>query len=165
MNLAEWAMRWQLPPQAVEELRMVLGGPAHSTGTGETGVSESAVQQRLRLHGSARGLRLWRNNRGALPDARGVPVRYGLANESKAMDKKIKSHDLIGIRAVHITPQHVGRVIGQFVSFEAKPEGWRYAGTEREEAQLAWGNLISSYGGMAGFAQAEVDIDNLLTRF
>lgn len=163
MDLMQWAIRWQLPAQAVEELRIVLGGPASTPG-GAEGMSESAVQQRLRLHGSARGLRLWRNNRGALPDARGVPVRYGLANESKPMDKLIKSSDLIGIMPRRVGQQDVGRVFGIFVSVEAKPQGWRYGGGEREEAQLRWLNLVSSYGGAGCFAQSEADIDTMISR-
>ncbi len=164
MTLADWAVRWGLPAQAVEELRVVLGGPASTQG-GAAGISESAVQQRLRIHGSNRGLRLWRNNRGALKDERGVPVRYGLANESSAMDKLIKSSDLIGILPRQVQPGDVGRVFGILISIEAKPQGWRYGGSEREEAQLRWLNLVSSYGGLGCFAQSEADIDAMLARF
>lgn len=164
MDMMQWCARWRLPPQAIEELRAVLGAATVTASQYPEGMSETAVQQRLRIHGSNRGLRLWRNNRGALKDTRGIPVRYGLANESEAMDKMIKSSDLVGIQPITITPAHVGKTIGRFVSVEAKRAGWQYAGGEREEAQLRWINLICSYGGAGGFAQSEADIDSILTR-
>ena len=114
--------------------------------------SEAAVQALVRLEASAMGIALWRNNVGVLKDERGVPVRYGLANDSSQVNANFKSADLIGIRPVFITPAHVGLVLGQFVSREVKAPGWRYTGTEREAAQLAWLELVRRYGGDAAFA-------------
>lgn len=71
------------------------------------------------------------------------------------MNKVIKSADLIGIRPVLITPGHVGLVIGQFVSREIKPTGWKYTGKAREEAQLRWAELVAACGGDAAFATGE----------
>jgi hypothetical protein len=88
---------------------------------------------------------------GALLDARGVPVRYGLANESKTMNEVFKSGDLIGIRPVTIAQAMVGTVIGQFVSAEVKTSGWKYTGSGREKAQRNWIDLVRSLGGEASF--------------
>jgi len=93
------------------------------------------------------GWRLFRNNVGVLKDERGVPVRYGIANDSPAMNKRIKSSDLIGIRPVVIAPDMVGSTIGQFVAREVKKAGWKYKGTEHEKAQLAFGTLVIALGG------------------
>jgi hypothetical protein len=119
------------------------------------GASEAGVQSRVRLEAAHKGCYLWRNNVGVLPDRYGRPIRYGLANDSKAVNKEVKSGDLIGVRPVLITQVHVGHTIGQFLSREVKPGAWRYSGTDREQAQLAWVELITSLGGDACFANNE----------
>lgn len=116
------------------------------------GQSEAWAQSQVRLEASRAGCRLWRNNVGALLDARGVPVRYGLLNDSAALNRHVKSADLIGIKPVTIGLGHVGTVLGQFLSREIKAPGWRYSGDGREQAQLAWCHLVTSLGGDAGFA-------------
>lgn len=157
MTLDDWATYWHVPPAAVEDLRTRLGmdgrlAMAHPKRADE-GASESRVQSAVRLEASGKDVLLFRNNVGALLDDRGVPVRYGLANESKAMNEAIKSSDLIGIRRVTITPELVGRVMGQFVARECKHGAWRFSPTDRHEAaQLAFGNLVMSYGGDFAFA-------------
>lgn len=150
--LDEWASRWGVPAAAVFDLRMRLGTadlPALTDG-GRTG-SESRQQQLVRLDAAQHGVWLTRNNVGALLDDRGVPVRYGLANETSAMNKVIKSGDLIGIRPVLIGPQHIGMTIGQFVSREVKHETWQWKGDKHELAQQAWANFVIAKGGDACF--------------
>lgn len=153
--LIQWANRWRIPPEAMQDLINTLGGgPQIAAGD----MSEAAVQQRIRLEASRRGARLWRNNVGVLVDDRGVPVRYGLANDSKAMNQSIKSADLIGITPVHITSQHVGHMVGVFTSYEVKRENWTYRGDAREVAQAAWGALVRSLGGIAKFVRGVADL-------
>jgi hypothetical protein len=113
---------------------------------------ESWSQDNVRLLMSNNGGAGWRNNVGVAFRADGVPVRYGLANESKHMNSLLKSSDIIGITPIVITPEHIGRKLGIFTSVEVKKPGWEFRGTEREHAQLSWLALIISMGGMAGFS-------------
>lgn len=152
MNIHDWARRHNISQQALSELLMTI--TERNVGTSE--LSESAIQTNVRLEASRKGIRLWRNNVGVMHDAEaGIYVRYGLANESKQMNEVIKSGDLIGIRPVTITPEHIGRVIGQFVSREVKHGKWRYTGTPREIAQMNWINIINVMGGDACFANTD----------
>ena len=116
---------------------------------------ERDIQNLVRLEASRKGLRLWRNNVGAAYMRDGTFLRYGLANETKAMNETIKSSDLIGIRRIVITPDLVGYTIGQFTSREVKHSEWLYTGTPHEKAQKAWNDLILSFGGDAAFATGD----------
>lgn len=155
-QLNQWAIRHHVGMDALQDLLAMMGCvDALYTDTPSPGIkpgSEAAVQAELRLNASKIGGRLWRNNRGAGYMQDGSFIRWGLANDSKAMNKTLKSHDLIGIKPVLIGPQHLDTVIGQFWSREVKPTGWRYTGTEHEQAQKNWADLITSLGGDAGFA-------------
>lgn len=114
---------------------------------------EQEVQANVRLLASVLGWRLWRNNLGVLKDSRGVPIRYGLANDSSVVNKSVKSGDLIGIRPVVITPEMVGRVVGQFVSIECKREGWKYNPNDQHQvAQARWAEIVNKLGGYAIFS-------------
>ena len=114
--------------------------------------SESYAQSLLRLEAARTpGVWLGRNNCGALLDARGRPVRFGLGNESAAMSERLKSADLIGWRSLVVTPEHVGLRLAVFLSREVKHPGWRYTGTARERAQLAWRDMVRAAGGDAEF--------------
>ena len=117
--------------------------------------SEAGVTSLVRLEAQAKGVLLFRNNVGCLPDRQERWVRYGLANESQAQNDKLKSGDWIGLRKRLIKPEDVGTVIGQFVSREIKRAGWKYTGKGRESAQNNWNALITSYGGDACFAASE----------
>lgn len=159
MNLNLWAIKWGIPYAAVEDLRREFG--LVNTDPGQipdfTIESEAAIQTRVRMEASRKGLRIWRNNVGAY-DERFPPspgTRWGLCNDTKAMNANIKSSDLVGIRPVTITQSHVGQVIGQFVAREVKAADWKYSGSEREEAQLKFLQLVASLGGDAAFANAE----------
>ena len=148
----QWATRHGVTLAALNELQALFG--MHGTPPAVPtikGTSEAAVQAAVRLEAARKGVRLFRNNVGALVDSRGVPVRYGLANDSKQLNEVMKSADLIGWRPLLIEPRHVGTVVAQFVSREVKAVGWHYTGADREPAQLAWAQLVTAGGGDAAF--------------
>jgi len=113
-------------------------------------MSEADLYARVKLEYEKRGVKLWRNNSGAVKiDNRFV--RFGLANESAALNDVFKSSDLIGIRPLIITQEMVGKTVGQFVAREVKTENWKYKNTKREKAQKAFIDLINKLGGDADF--------------
>ena len=154
MTFHEWVLRWQVPPAAVKELVDIVTPDVSAGGS----MSESSVQQRVRLEASRKGMSLMRNNVGVLDDRRGVPLRFGLANDTPQMNKEFKSADLIGIRPVLIRPEMVGTMIGQFASIEVKKQGWSYSGNDHEEAQLRWCTWVLKRGGYAKFLNDPVDL-------
>jgi hypothetical protein len=144
MNLYEWAIKWGIPHAAIQDFQRQAGlAPDEYAGDVAAG-SEAYAQSAVRLEASRKGYRIWRNNVGAGYMQDGSFLRFGLANDSKAVNDVVKSSDLIGIAPG-----------GQFVAREIKAPGWRYTGTEREKAQLAFISLILSYGGNAGFATGD----------
>ena len=150
MNFYEWAIKWGIPPEAVTDLRQQMGmDPERSAYPDAT--SEAGVSQRVRLQFANSGAALWRNNVGAFKDDHDNFIRYGLANESAQMNKKIKSSDLIGITPVVIRDEHLGTVIGQFTAIETKAPGWTYRGSEHEEAQMKFLQLVIAKGGIGYF--------------
>ncbi len=151
--LTQWMLELGIPATqhaaAMVRLRHLLGAcdiPA-STGRG----SEARQQGLVRLAAPRVDTLLWRNNVGALLDARGVPIRYGLANDTKEMNRHIKSADLIGERTITIRPEHIGLQFGQFASYEVKHESWKWTGDAHEWAQLRWALIVQAGGGDARF--------------
>jgi hypothetical protein len=158
MNSAinQWAIRNGVSFRALEDLRSIFRLiPERVTLPDGEQKGEAFVQSLVRIEAGRKGLRLWRNNVGALLDDRGVPVRYGLANDSKRLNEVVKSGDLIGWRPLLISPLHVGHTLAQFVSRECKAQGWTYTGTEHEQAQLKWAQLVAADGGDAAFCTGE----------
>ena len=155
-QILTWAARHGVTHTALHELAQIFGmHGGHSLPEKMQGASENAIQSLVRLEASRKGVLLFRNNVGVLKDDTGRPVRYGLANDSKEVNRVIKSGDLIGGRPVTIGPEHVGSTILQFVSRECKKGNWRYSGTDHEIAQLNWAQLIVANGGDAGFCAGE----------
>lgn len=153
-GLAPWMIRHHISLEAMAELAQLMGlnvDPPVPPPLGQR-ADEAYVQSLVRLEAPTKRVYLFRNNVGAFEDATGRWVRYGLANDSKAMNAKLKSADLIGFRPVIITPAHVGQTIAQIVTRECKPADWVYTATPREVAQVTWANLINSHGGDAKFA-------------
>ena len=141
----QWARKHGVTAEAMRELKHMMEPPAvtHQTVAG----SEGDAQNRIRCEASKAGFILFRNNVGAGKLDGERFVRFGLANESKAQNTRCKSGDLVGL-----TPT------GQFISIECKEPGWKYRGTEREMAQLAWQHLVITHGGIACFATCWQDV-------
>lgn len=93
---------------------------------------------------SAPGVRLFRNNCGALKDADGRLVRYGVANPGGS--------DLIGWRSITVTPDMVGRKVAVFLAIEVKSE--RGKPTDAQENFIV---RVRSDGGLAGVARSVDD--------
>ncbi len=152
----QWAIRNGVSLQALNELQALFGmHGGHGLPASAKGTSEAAVQSAVRLEADRKGVRLFRNNVGALIDSRGVPVRYGLANESKQVNDVIKSSDLVGWRPFLIGQQHVGLCVAQTVLRECKKVGWYYTGDPHEQAQLNWLMLGVRDGADASFCTGE----------
>lgn len=124
--LSQWQNQY---PQAARALWALLTPTSRAA---PDGPSEARVQSQIRLEAAAKGYIMWRNNSGVLMDKRGVPVRFGLSNDSAAVNAVAKSADLIGIGPG-----------GQFVSVEVKKPGGRI-----DPAQVAWCALVNKRGGL-----------------
>lgn len=169
-TLHQWAADWGLPAAALDDLRRRVLGDLTPNNIGnrsaivensegkllEVRSLETVVQDAVRVEAAERGVLLMRNNVGAVRTATGF-VRFGLANDSEAMNRVNKSSDLIGIRPVLITPAHVGCTLGQFVAREVKRAGWRFGDgdKQRETAQLNFITAVQAYGGDACFASGK----------
>lgn len=130
---------------------------------------EAQASQVVRLRAAAWGCKVFRNNSGVLMNDVGVPVRFGLGNESKQVNQNFKSSDLIGWTPVTITPDMVGKQLAVFTSIEAKALGFKekenYTLRQREYAQKKWLDLVTNAGGIAGFACCEADVDKIIQEF
>lgn len=115
------------------------------------------------------GMRLYRNNSGMLYNEAGVPVRFGLGNDSAKVNKLFKSGDFIGWYPLTITPDMVGQTVAVFVNIEVKALGFKvkdvYNKNSREFAQDKFNKLVTDNGGIAGFATNWEDVDAIVNGF
>lgn len=111
-------------------------------------MSEQELQQRIRLELGKGPVRLWRNNVGALRDARGRLVSYGLCRGSS---------DLIGLRRQVIGPEHLGQTLAVFCALEVKTE--RGLPTAEQQQFLA---MVQDLGGQAGVVRSLAEARALL---
>lgn len=119
-------------------------------------MAEIAQQNLIRQYWTdIMGGRLDRNNVGCLPDRRGVPVRFGLANDSEKVNAICKSGDLIGYTPTLVTLDMVGTFLPVFTSVEVKKRDWSPARSgdrfDHEQAQRNWAQIVRAAGGLAGF--------------
>lgn len=152
MDINDWARDWGVSHAAMMDFRArcgMLGNVQTETKLLETegGVQNMARIREFKDHGAW----MLRNNVGAGFSEEGQFMRWGLANDSKEMNKLMKSSDLIGVQPVVITPAHVGMTLGLFRAIECKKPGWQYTGDDREKAQLVFGNRVLSLGGLFEF--------------
>ena len=111
-------------------------------------MSEQELQQRIRLELGRGAVRLWRNNVGALRDQRGRLVSYGLCRGSS---------DLIGLRRLTITPEHLGQSLAVFAALEVKAQQGQP--TAEQQQFLA---AVQQLGGLAGVARSLADARAIL---
>jgi len=164
MTLADWQARWghQVPAQAIAELTAILS-PVMPLPTPTSGQSEAAGAAQIRLAAGRAGVPLFRNNSGAMTDQTGRLIRFGLGNESPALNKVWKSSDLIGLLPVVVQPSHVGRTLGLFLAVETKKPGWHLTpGDKRAQAQAAFLQSVRGFGGVGGFCCTADDFAKLL---
>jgi len=90
---------------------------------------------------STPGVRLFRNNCGALKDADGRLIRFGVANPGGS--------DLIGWRSLTVTPDMVGRKLAVFLAIEVKGE--RGKATDHHRNFIT---RVRADGGLAGVARS-----------
>jgi len=156
--LLTWAKKYGVSHDALRDLMAIIGAEGMPASQPHAGMLEGAVSSRVRLAAAKKHILLYRNNVGACEDATGRWIRYGLCNDSKALNEKFKSNDLIGITPHEVVEADVGKLLGIFTSIETKREGWSYTGTARETAQLNWITLVLSHGGIAKFVTNEEDL-------
>jgi len=126
---------------------------------------ENQLQAWVRLNSQSEFQSLMmRNNSGSLPNPHtGVPVRFGLGNDSKQTNAVFKSSDLIGITPVKCP---CDRTYGVFTAIETKIPGWvpnlnnlEYIG------QQNFISIIKQKSGIAGFIQSKDDFYNVYNNF
>lgn len=123
-------------------------------------MKETPVAQRVQLEAARLNVLTMRNNVGACQDETGRYIRYGLMNTSKRENEQFKSSDLIGITPVTAYVQGVGwTTLGVFTAIETKASMWQFNQMdERAVAQKRFIDLVSGYGGYAGFATGPDDV-------
>lgn len=157
--LEQWQQRWQISPQAMQEL---LALPIPTADLNDPAMtSEAGVQSQLRVTAPHLNGHLWRNNAGVMDNPEtGRPVRFGLGNDSPKINEVFKSSDLIGITPV---TWH-GRIFGVFTAVEVKKPGWSKPSNKRERAQKNFLDTVTQMGGIATFA-THVDHYTSLVRY
>lgn len=154
MSLSQWGRRHGITGEAMGELVALLAQAPEPDTPRVSDVSEAAVQAGVRLEAPRQGVTLWRNNVGVAEGRDGVPIRFGLANDSVRLNREVKSSDLIGIVQVLIQPHHLGRTFGVFGAFECKRADWQWSGKPREVAQRRYLDLVELAGGVSGFVRS-----------
>lgn len=112
-------------------------------------MSEGRLGRLIQIAATKLGARLFRNNCGALKDARGQWIRFGVANPGGS--------DFIGWVPVKISQDMVGKVLPIFTAVEIKT----VSGKPTQE-QTAFIEAIKKAGGIAGIVRSVSDLEKLL---
>ena len=131
---------------------------------------EARASQDVKLRASQHGMKMYRNNSGALKCPKtGRLIRFGLGNTTKKLNMKRKSSDEIGYKTIVITTEMVGKKVGVFSAIEIKKLGFVhrevYPEGSREKPQKEFMDRVIEAGGIAGFASCPEDVDRLLNNF
>jgi len=157
-EIIQWAEIYGVSPPALKVLIDILTPLIPESGAVEH--SETWIQNKIRVAASAEyDALLMRNNSGAAVDRGGRHIRYGLGNDSKRINERFKSSDLIGITPIDVG----GVVVGVFTAIEVKRDVSKkgVAG----EAQTNFHNAVRLRGGLAGFASSAVDYRILIKNY
>src|SRR3990167_1538414 len=102
---------------------------------------ETSLVKLIQVALSELGVRLFRNNVGALKDKSGRWVQFGLCPGSS---------DLVGWRTITVTPAMVGKKVAIFCAIEVKGKGSK-THPKRLEEQKRFIEPVSMSGGLAMF--------------
>lgn len=152
-TLSDWFNRHTVSETARAELYQLLGFTP-DTPVELEGKNEAYVQSAVRLASSPAGYTLGRNNVGALRDERGIPVRYGWLNDNAALNKVLKTGDLLGYQSGWFRDYETldPVKVAVFAMAECKKAGWKHRPNDAHEvAQLRAINMVQSAGGIACF--------------
>ena len=112
-------------------------------------MSETNIQnQIIAAIGSRPDCRLFRNHVGRVQDKYDRWHTFGLC---------VGSGDLIGWKAITVTPEHVGKTLAVFLSIEVKTS----TGKIRPE-QVRWQKVVQQHGGIAMIARSVAEAEAAL---
>lgn len=158
--LYDWFNRHDVSDAARAEF-VQLFGFTPETPVELNGKNEAYVQSTVRLAAPAAGYLLGRNNRGALPNEQGVPIRFGWLNDTAQLDKVCKTGDLLGLQSGWFRDYETLEPVkvGVFAMAECKKAGWVFnPNDKRESAQLRAINMVNTAGGIACFTTGALPV-------
>jgi len=152
-QLSDWANDWSVSDDAMSALYKLIGF-VPDTPVELEGKNEAYVQSAVRLAAPMYAYNLGRNNRGALPNEAGVPIRFGWLNDTPQLDKVCKTGDLLGYQSGWFRDYQTLEPVkvAVFAMTECKKAGWKFSPNDkREVAQLRAINMVQAGGGIACF--------------
>lgn len=157
--ISDWGNRRNIPADAMAELFGLLGY-LPDTPQELNGHDEAYVQSVVRLNSAAQAYQLGRNNRGALPNEHGVPIRFGWLNDTAALDKVCKTGDLLGYQSGWFRDFETFEPVkvAVFVMLECKKASWKgfKPADKRESAQMRAIEMVNAAGGIAMFTTGQL---------